>query len=91
MRFFGAYHERLENDPYYQRQKCSPGNQFSGGIMFLQIFVKVPWWGPHTTMGCPKTAICSNFAIIGLSISDPPTNRLFNFLHDAELRVLASF
>jgi len=35
----------MKIDPYYQRQKCSPGILVSSKISFMRIFARVRWRG----------------------------------------------
>ena len=55
-------------DPYYKRQKCSPGTLLSGGIIFMWIFVRVPWWGDTNDSGLVRPAIL----IISVDLSSEP-------------------
>ena len=52
----------MKIDPYYQRQKCSPGIALSSKIRLMQIFTGVRWPGGFKTrMGSSKMAIFAYF------------------------------
>ena len=47
--------------PIYHIQKCSPGNEVSGSIRFMQIFEGVRWRGASNESGVVKMAIFASF------------------------------
>jgi len=51
IKFFKTVRKFPELPIYCQRQKCSTGNVVSGSIMFMQIFVGVPWGGASNESG----------------------------------------
>ena len=52
---FGAHTKIwMKIDPYYQRQKCSPGIADSSKIRFLRIFAGVRWRGASNESGVVK-------------------------------------
>jgi len=54
----------MKIDPYYQRQKCSPGTLVSSKVSFVRIFAGVRWRGGVKIMrvGWSKMAIFAYFA-----------------------------
>jgi len=52
---------RKQTDPYYQRQKCSPGILLSGNIRFMRICVMFSWRGASNYRRMVRTGDFSNF------------------------------
>jgi len=57
---------RMNIDPYYQRQKCSPGIAVSTEGKIVQIFLGVCWGGASNESGvgffCDFRPICRNIS-----------------------------
>jgi len=51
----------MKIDPYYQRQKCSPGILVSSRLSFIRIFAGVRWRG-QMRVGWSKMVIFASFA-----------------------------
>jgi len=49
----------MKIDPYYPRQKCSPGILVSNKVSFMGILAGVRW---RVRVGCLKMAIFASFA-----------------------------
>ena len=61
---FGAHHENVNEDPYYQRRRCSPMTLDSGYIRFMRWFSRFTYACAHYTgMVCTPYSLSKSHCV----------------------------